>query len=233
MCQLSTTAENHSMFGPLFNLDLTQRRKNGRRNTSPQDDNMTAQPGEGSGDLKRPHDMATPDNDTPSKKTLSEAPATPSDSSAVRTSSRKSRQNCSGNKTPARGSENNAGDVASTSSSPTRSFFFLRLPIGQYGPVSQLSRSEERCTGPFNWGEAHCAGEKVKRKIGPFLRKSLKNQTKTRTQQTGAQPATATRNPLARLPGARAKEEKTTTNKRLHKQILVRLNVLDLQWTIL
>ena len=111
--------------------------------------------------------------------------------------------------------------------------FFLRLPIGQYGPVSQLSRSEERCTGPFNWGEAHCAGEKVKRKIGPFLRKSLKNQTRTRTQQKGAQPATATRNPLARLPGARAKEEKTTTNKRLHKQILVRLNVLDLQWTIL
>ena len=54
-------------------------------NTSPQDDNMTAQPGEASGDLKRPHDMATPDNDTPSKKTLSEAPATPSDSSAVRT----------------------------------------------------------------------------------------------------------------------------------------------------
>ena len=51
--------------------------------------------------------------------------------------------------------------------------FFLRLPIGQYGPVSQLSQSEERCTGPFNWGEAHCAGEKVKRKIGPFLRKSL------------------------------------------------------------
>ena len=112
-------------------------------------------------------------------------------------------------------------------------FFFLRLPIGQYGPVSQLSRSEERCTGPFNWGEAHCAGEKVKRKIGPFLRKSLKNQTRTRTQQKGAKPATATRNPLARLPGARAKEEKTTTNKRLHKQILVRLNVLDLQWTIL
>ena len=116
---------------------------------------------------------------------------------------------------------------------PSSPFFFLRLPIGQYGPVSQLSRSEERCTGPFNWGEPHCAGEKVKRKIGPFLRKSLKNQTRTRTQQKGAQPATATRNPLARLPGARAKEEKTTTNKRLHQQILVRLNVLDLQWTIL
>ena len=28
-------------------------------------------------------------------------------------------------------------------------FFFLRLPYGQYGPVSQLSRSEESCTGPF------------------------------------------------------------------------------------
>ena len=54
-------------------------------NTSPQNDNMTAQPGDASGDLKRPHDMAKPDNDTPSKKTLSEAPATPSDSSAVRT----------------------------------------------------------------------------------------------------------------------------------------------------
>ena len=51
--------------------------------------------------------------------------------------------------------------------------FFLRLPYGQYGPVSQLSRSEESCTGPFNWGEAHCAGEKVKRKIGPFQWKSL------------------------------------------------------------
>ena len=52
-------------------------------------------------------------------------------------------------------------------------FFFLRLPNGQYGPVSQLSRSEKCCTGPFNWGEAHCAGEKVKRKIGQFQRKSL------------------------------------------------------------
>ena len=51
-------------------------------NPSPQDDSMTAP----SGELKRPHDTASPDNDTPSKKTLSDAPATPaSDSSAVRT----------------------------------------------------------------------------------------------------------------------------------------------------
>ena len=116
---------------------------------------------------------------------------------------------------------------------PSFSFF----PAAAYWPVwpgqSTVSVGRKLYRSPFNWGEAHCAGEKVKRKIGPFLRKSLKNQTKTRTQQKGAQPATATRNPLARLPGARAKEEKTTTNKRLHKQILVRLNVLDLQWTIL
>ena len=92
----------------------------------------------------------------------------------------------------------------------TGPFFFPRLPNGQYGPVSQLSRSEKCCTGPFNWGEAHCAGEKVKRKIGPFQRKSL--WTKQEQQHNkGAQPATATRNPPARLPGARA--EKTNHNK--------------------
>ena len=65
-------------------------------------------------------------------------------------------------------------------------FFFLRLPYGQYGPVSQLSRSEKSCTGPFNWGEVHCAGENVKRRTGPFQRKSLTNQTRTTTQQRGA-----------------------------------------------
>ena len=55
-------------------------------NPSPQDDSMTAPSGEGSSELKRPHDAASPDNDTPSKKTLSDAPVTPaSDSSAVRT----------------------------------------------------------------------------------------------------------------------------------------------------
>ena len=65
-------------------------------------------------------------------------------------------------------------------------FFFPRLPNGQYGPVSQLSRSEKCCTGPFNWGEAHRAGENVKRRTGPFLRKSPKNQTRTTTRQRGA-----------------------------------------------
>ena len=64
-------------------------------------------------------------------------------------------------------------------------FFFLRLPYGQYGPVSQLSRSEESCTGPFNWGEAHCAGEKVKRKIGPFSG-SLYESNQTAKQPRGA-----------------------------------------------
>ena len=44
-------------------------------------------------------------------------------------------------------------------------FFFLQLPFGHHGPVSELSvskLSELFCTGPFNWGGAHCAGEKVK-----------------------------------------------------------------------
>ena len=94
----------------------------------------------------------------------------------------------------------------------TNKTFFLRLPNGQYGPVSQLSRSEKCCTGPFNWGEAHCAGEKVKRKTGPFLRKSL--WTKQEQQHDkGAQPATATRNPPARLPGARAKNSNQSTQE--------------------
>ena len=110
--------------------------------------------------------------------------------------------------------------------------FFLRLPTGQYGPVSQLSRSEERCTGPFNWGEAHCAGEKVKRKIGPFQWKSLWIKPNSKTTKGRGPP----RQPGTPRPGSQVhgpKRKTTTTNKRLHKQILVRLNVLDLQWTVL
>ena len=111
-------------------------------------------------------------------------------------------------------------------------FFFLRLPTGQYGPVSQLSRSEEHCTGPFNWGEAHCAGEKVKRKKGPFQWKSLWIKPNRKTTKGRGPP----RQPGTPRPGSQVhgpKRKTTTTNKRLHKQILVRLNVLDLQWTVL
>ena len=91
------------------------------------------------------------------------------------------------------------------------SFFFLRLPNGQYGPVSRMSHPEypRHCTGPFNWGGAHCAGEKVKRKTGPFLQKSHQKQAKTNR----ARPATATRNPPARLPGARAKKQQHNTKE--------------------
>ena len=47
---------------------------------------MNATPGEGSGELKQPHDTAAPDNDTPRKKTFSDTPTTPaSDASAIRT----------------------------------------------------------------------------------------------------------------------------------------------------
>ena len=55
-------------------------------------------------------------------------------------------------------------------------FFF---PASAYWPVWPgqsivLSRSGEKiCIGPFNWGGAHCAGERVKHKTGPKLQKSL------------------------------------------------------------
>ena len=64
--------------------------------------------------------------------------------------------------------------------------FFLRLPNGQYDPVSQLSWSEKCCTGPFNWGGAHCAGENVKRRTGPFLRKSLRTKQEQQHNKKGA-----------------------------------------------
>ena len=94
---------------------------------------------------------------------------------------------------------------------------FLRLPNGQYGPVSQLSWSEKCCTGPFNWSEAHCASE-VKRRTGPFLRKSLKNQTRTTTQQKGRSPPRQSGTPR---PGSQVHGPKTATkaHKRLYRQI--------------
>ena len=96
------------------------------------------------------------------------------------------------------------------------------------GQLTVLSRKIERsCTGPFNWGGAHCAGENVKRKTGPFPQKSLKTTKQEQNNKTTkrAQPATATRNPPARLPGARAKKQTTKRQKRLQRQIQVRLNV--------
>ena len=59
------------------------------------------------------------------------------------------------------------------------------------------------CAGPFNWGGAHCAGEKMKRKTGPFLQKS--HQKQARSKQGTARHG----NPPARLPGTRAKKQKT------------------------
>ena len=56
--------------------------------------------------------------------------------------------------------------------------FFPRLPSGQYGPVSQLSRLEKSCTGSFNWGEAHCAGENVKRRTEPFQERARDGEEK-------------------------------------------------------
>ena len=53
--------------------------------------------------------------------------------------------------------------------------------------MASMARSVEcfnpktrHCTGPFNWGGAHCAGEKVKRKTGPFLQKSHQKQANSK-----------------------------------------------------
>ena len=97
-------------------------------------------------------------------------------------------------------------------------FFLLRLPYGQCGPVSQLSRSEESCTGPFNWGEAHCAGEKVKRKVGPFKWKSLciKPNSKTTTTGRGPPRQPGTPRPGSQVHGPKGKRPQQTrdfTNK--------------------
>ena len=70
-------------------------------------------------------------------------------------------------------------------------FFF---PASAHWPVwpgqsTGLSRKRERsCTGPFNWGGAHCAGENVKQRTEPFLQKSLEKQTQTKPQQNGHSP---------------------------------------------
>ena len=81
--------------------------------------------------------------------------------------------------------------------------FFLRLPFGQYDPVSQLS-CPQSCIGPFDWSRAHCAGENLKLKTGPFLPKSLfKNKQTNRKGPPRQQPP-------ARLSGTRAKKQHTT-----------------------
>ena len=91
----------------------------------------------------------------------------------------------------------------------TKIFF----PASAYWPVwpgqlTVLSRKKRRsCTGPFNWGGARCAGENVKQLNRTIPTESLEQQTQTKPQQRRAQPATATRNPPARLPGARAKNQ--------------------------
>ena len=111
----------------------------------------------------------------------------------------------------------------------TRGSFFF--PASAYWPVwpgqsTVLFRKRDRnCTGPFNWGEAHCAGENVKRRIGPFLQKSLKHQPKTNQQQNGHSPPRqpGTPRPGSQVHGPGSKRPKE--HKRLQRQIQVRLNV--------
>ena len=69
-------------------------------------------------------------------------------------------------------------------------FFFLPLPFDHHGPVSKLFLFTNRiqsCTGPFNWGEAHCAGEKVKLQNRTNADRSLVAKEQ-KQQQTGRSP---------------------------------------------
>ena len=80
------------------------------------------------------------------------------------------------------------------------------------------------CTGPFNWGKAHFAGEKVRHPVRTKRKKSL-NQQKT-TTETKAQPATATRNPR---PGSQLHEPRKKHRQHTPRDFTlsnkVRLNV--------
>ena len=70
-------------------------------------------------------------------------------------------------------------------------FFFLRLPIDQDGPVSKMSNSRTTIyndTGPFTWGEAHCAGEKVQRKREDHILKSHHQQNTNNKNKAGRSP---------------------------------------------
>ena len=84
--------------------------------------------------------------------------------------------------------------------------FFPQLPFDHHGPVNELFQSKVYtlcCTGPFNWGEAHCAGEKVKHPVRTKETRSLIQKPNNKQKTTRAQPTTATRNPAATLPVAR------------------------------
>ena len=69
---------------------------------------------------------------------------------------------------------------------PAMPFFSCVCLLASMARSVNCLGQKKNCTGPFNWGEAHCAGEIVKRGAGPFQRKSLTNQTRTTTQQRGA-----------------------------------------------
>ena len=112
--------------------------------------------------------------------------------------------------------------------SGTLQFFF---PASADWPVwpgqsTVLSRKRERsCTGLFNWGGAHCTGENVKQRTGPFLQKSLEKQTQTNQQQNGHSPP---RQPGTPRPGSQVhgpRSNKQRERKRPQRQIQVRLNV--------
>ena len=83
-----------------------------------------------------------------------------------------------------------------------KAFFLLRLPFGQGDSASKFGAIRNKtlnCTGPLNWGEAHCAGEKVKRKKDHLPIESPGNKNWKQTAKHGR---SAPRNPGTPRPGA-------------------------------
>ena len=69
------------------------------------------------------------------------------------------------------------------SNTSTRAVLFFScdcLMASMARSVECFNPKSRHCTGPFNWGGAHCAGEKMKRKTGPFLQKSHQKQANSK-----------------------------------------------------
>ena len=91
-------------------------------------------------------------------------------------------------------------------------FFFLRLPNGQYGPVSQLSCPETTKEAV----QVHLIGavpivqvKAVKRKIGPFLQKSHQKQANNQNKQGTARHGN--QEPPGQAPSYTGQEANNTT----------------------
>ena len=124
---------------------------------------------------------------------------------------------------------NNKTTDQQTTNLNTEPFFFpLRLPIGQYGPVSLLSCPEKREEAV----QVHLIGAEPIVQVrtwnswtGPFLQSLLKNKHKQNRNKEGHSPPRqpGTPRPGSQVHGPRINNQREL--KRLQRQIQVRLNV--------